>query len=234
MRGFTVWFTGLPCSGKSAIADRVADVLRNNGMKVERLDGDIVRQSLTRDLGFSKEDRDAFEKLGLPPEPFKNVAFYAPPEMEWSNVPLSGERKTGINVYKWSMKDFAKEGLIKFLFAEGDEGTSNLHYLIDRVSDKLKQLAENSPAEALLDEYGREINSLNQVLKMLQEILEERDKDKDRFKEWFGNATQATVYAFLRRFEHAIYYVKSFVHGEETKNINWRDHQLTVIDISDL
>lgn len=58
MRGFTVWFTGLPCSGKSAIADRVADVLRNNGMKVERLDGDIVRQSLTRDLGFSKEDRD--------------------------------------------------------------------------------------------------------------------------------------------------------------------------------
>jgi len=183
---------------------------------------------------FSKEDREAFEKLGLPPEPFKNVAFYAPPEMEWSNVPLSGERKTGINVYKWSMKNFAREGLIKFLFAEGDEGTSNLHYLIDRVSDKLKQLAESSPTEILLDEYGREINSLNQLYKMLQEILEERDKDKERFKEWFGNATQATVFAFLRRFEHAMYYVKSFVHGEETKNINWRDHQLTVIDISDL
>jgi adenylyl-sulfate kinase len=57
-KGVTLWFTGLPCSGKSAVADRVADVLRARGYRVERLDGDIVRQSLTRDLGFSKEDRN--------------------------------------------------------------------------------------------------------------------------------------------------------------------------------
>jgi adenylyl-sulfate kinase len=57
-KGFTLWFTGLPCSGKSAVADRVAETLRGNGLRVERLDGDIVRQDLTRDLGFSKEDRD--------------------------------------------------------------------------------------------------------------------------------------------------------------------------------
>lgn len=57
-RGFTLWFTGLPCSGKSAVADRVAEILRARGLKVERLDGDIVRQSLSRDLGFSKEDRN--------------------------------------------------------------------------------------------------------------------------------------------------------------------------------
>lgn len=57
-KGFTLWFTGLPCSGKSAVADRVAGILKERGLKVERLDGDIVRQSLTRDLGFSKEDRN--------------------------------------------------------------------------------------------------------------------------------------------------------------------------------
>ena len=57
-KGFTVWFTGLPCSGKTTIADRVAEVLRNNGHRVERLDGDTVRQGLTSDLGFTKEDRD--------------------------------------------------------------------------------------------------------------------------------------------------------------------------------
>lgn len=57
-KGFTVWFTGLPCSGKSAVADRVAEILRERGLKVERLDGDIVRQSLTRDLGYSREDRN--------------------------------------------------------------------------------------------------------------------------------------------------------------------------------
>jgi adenylylsulfate kinase len=57
-RGFTAWFTGLPCSGKTTIADGVAEVLRGRDLKVERLDGDIVRKGLTSDLGFSKEDRD--------------------------------------------------------------------------------------------------------------------------------------------------------------------------------
>jgi len=57
-KGFTLWFTGLPCSGKSAVADRVADILRSYNLKVECLDGDIVRKSLCRDLGFSKKDRD--------------------------------------------------------------------------------------------------------------------------------------------------------------------------------
>jgi len=58
MKGVTVWFTGLPCSGKTTIADKLAPILRERGKNVERLDGDIVRKGLTRDLGFSKEDRD--------------------------------------------------------------------------------------------------------------------------------------------------------------------------------
>ncbi len=56
-KGFTLWFTGLSGSGKSALADLIARDLKKRGMKVERLDGDIVRQSLTSDLGFSEEDR---------------------------------------------------------------------------------------------------------------------------------------------------------------------------------
>jgi adenylyl-sulfate kinase len=57
-RGFVLWMTGLSGSGKTTIALILEDELRERGSKVERLDGDIVRESLTRDLGFSKEDRD--------------------------------------------------------------------------------------------------------------------------------------------------------------------------------
>jgi len=57
-KGFTLWFTGLSGSGKTTLARALEPELRRRGLKVERLDGDIVRQSLTRDLGFSKEDRD--------------------------------------------------------------------------------------------------------------------------------------------------------------------------------
>jgi adenylyl-sulfate kinase len=55
--GCVLWFTGLPCSGKTTVGDATAERLRQAGVKVERLDGDIVREDLTSDLGFSKEDR---------------------------------------------------------------------------------------------------------------------------------------------------------------------------------
>lgn len=57
-RGFTLWFTGLSGAGKTTIAQALEQELRRRGLRVERLDGDTVRQGLTRDLGFSKEDRD--------------------------------------------------------------------------------------------------------------------------------------------------------------------------------
>ena len=57
-RGFTLWFTGLPCSGKSTLAELVGKELMRRGRSVEILDGDVVRTNLTKGLGFSKEDRD--------------------------------------------------------------------------------------------------------------------------------------------------------------------------------
>lgn len=56
--GVTVWFTGLSGAGKSTITTALAQLLREEGYKVEVLDGDVVREGLTRDLGFSREDRD--------------------------------------------------------------------------------------------------------------------------------------------------------------------------------
>jgi len=57
--GFVVWLTGLPAAGKSTVARLVATDLESRGLLVDRLDGDVVRERLTRGLGFSKEDRDA-------------------------------------------------------------------------------------------------------------------------------------------------------------------------------
>ena len=57
-RGFVVWMTGLSGAGKTTIALILVEELKRRGLYVERLDGDVVRESLTSDLGFSKEDRD--------------------------------------------------------------------------------------------------------------------------------------------------------------------------------
>ncbi len=57
-QGVTLWFTGLPCSGKSTVSELVLERLRRAAAKVELLDGDTVRQGLSRGLGFSRQDRD--------------------------------------------------------------------------------------------------------------------------------------------------------------------------------
>jgi adenylyl-sulfate kinase len=56
-RGATVWFTGLPSSGKSTIAAVVEERLVASGRPAYRLDGDNLRHGLNGDLGFSPEDR---------------------------------------------------------------------------------------------------------------------------------------------------------------------------------
>ncbi len=57
-KGFTVWFTGLSGSGKSSLANRLAEIIKSRGLPVEIIDGDVIRRSLSKGLGFSKEDRD--------------------------------------------------------------------------------------------------------------------------------------------------------------------------------
>ena len=57
-KGFCLWFTGLSGSGKTTITNVLVKEMRKRGAKLEVLDGDIVRQNLSKGLGFSKEDRD--------------------------------------------------------------------------------------------------------------------------------------------------------------------------------
>ena len=65
MTGLVLWFTGLSGAGKSTIADLVGRELEADGRLVEYLDGDVVREHLSKGLGFSREDRDTnIERIG--------------------------------------------------------------------------------------------------------------------------------------------------------------------------
>ena len=60
--GFVVWLTGLPGSGKTTIARQLEPEVRKLGWPVEILDGDEIRQNLSKGLGFSREDRETHLK----------------------------------------------------------------------------------------------------------------------------------------------------------------------------
>jgi adenylylsulfate kinase len=56
--GFTLWFTGLSGAGKTTISKLIESELRQRRQRLEILDGDVIRENLSKGLGFSKEDRD--------------------------------------------------------------------------------------------------------------------------------------------------------------------------------
>ena len=164
-----------------------------------------------------EEFRPLYEKLGLPAKPFEEVKFFAPPEKRGSLVPATESRKEGINTYLWTVREFAEEELLKFMFAEGDDGVSSIHYVIDKVTERLKELAEltkegqkDNPAwEGRLynfDDYNGlgetlppyEFESLEDILRFLKRLVNNRrrcnsDKTFRKENEEFCNKT-AEVY----------------------------------------
>jgi sulfate adenylyltransferase len=57
-RGFCLWFTGLPSSGKTTVAEIVSILIKERGREFTFLDGDVIRTHISKGLGYSKEDRD--------------------------------------------------------------------------------------------------------------------------------------------------------------------------------
>lgn len=57
-KGLVVWFTGLPCSGKTTLSKEIEKYFQKRNLPIQRLDGDVVRKTISEDLGFSKKDRD--------------------------------------------------------------------------------------------------------------------------------------------------------------------------------
>lgn len=100
-KGVVIWCTGLPCSGKTTLSREIEKYFRSKGLPIQRLDGDVIRTTISEDLGYSKEDRDRHAK---------RMAFVA--QLLANN---------GVNVVAafispyQSMRDFAREKCENFV-----------------------------------------------------------------------------------------------------------------------
>lgn len=100
-KGVTVWFTGLSGAGKTTISRHVKEKLTIENYNVEMLDGDVVRQQLTSDLGFSKQDRQ---------KNIERIAFVAKVLTRNDIIVLA----TFISPYQ-SMRDYCREEIESFV-----------------------------------------------------------------------------------------------------------------------
>ncbi len=126
-KGFTLWFTGLSGAGKTTVAKALENELRARGVKVERLDGDTVRESLTRDLGFSKEDRDkniervTFVAKLLSRNGVGVLASFISPYRE-TRAMVAGETTNFIEVFVHAPLEVCAERDVKGMYAKAFAG----------------------------------------------------------------------------------------------------------------
>ena len=127
-KGFTLWFTGLSGAGKSTISRLLEGHLTERGSKLEILDGDIVRENLSKGLGFSKADRDtnirriAFvaDLLSRNGVPVITAAISPYAEIRQEARELMGDRF--IEVYVKASVDTCAERDVKGLYAKAFAG----------------------------------------------------------------------------------------------------------------
>ena len=177
-----------------------------------------------------------YEQLGLPAGPFESVGLWAPVAARAGGnaIPDTGGRKQGVNAYYWTIREFVREGYLKFLFAEAENERSQIADLVARVESFLDREAEDDPEhDATVVISGRAITDFDQLV---EHINNELDDDSSP---WRGRMAEGTIAAFQRRLESARFRVGHLIWGREAESpqshrIDWDASQVTVIDIHNL
>ena len=192
------------------------------------------------------EDEALYAQLGLPAEPFDSVQFYVPPT-ESARGPImpkvSSRKADEVTPYFWTVRDFCRQRLLRYLFSEGGEDASLLSALTYQVERKLLEAAEDAekdgPGPGVLLPLGEDLSEDDSPLPP----TEIRDfPTLLRAMEMLASSTNhspGTVGAFMRRLYSAedkvAYLIRDPADSDAARHaISWRNKQVTVVSLSGL
>jgi DNA helicase HerA-like ATPase len=180
---------------------------------------------------LNEEARAQYQRLGLPIGAFQSVGLFAPARRR-SEVPMpdTGGRQEGILPYLWTVREFARDRLLRFAFAEAEDARAQVSFVISRVERALERLAaEGNPDDPTIEIDGRRIDRFDELV----DVLDGASLDA------MVNAPVAsgTLDAFRRRLHFAAQHMGHLVKGDPSardRSIRWDNYQVTVIDIHTL
>ena len=203
--------------------------------------------------GLTEQDRATYGTMGLPTAPFADVRLFTSPKPGTEvPSPSTEQRQEGVTPYVWTMRQFAEQRLLPFLFTEGDQETTNLYGLIQHLTGRLEYLASDRNIEhgrhpTALTFQGQTIGNLHDLIAVLEADILGPPEDQEGKKgkkpapssSWFTSFdNQATQMAFLRRLRVAADamagIIRSDVDHPERYVLDFNQHRVTVVDISKL
>jgi DNA helicase HerA-like ATPase len=177
------------------------------------------------------ESRSHYERLGLEPGAFQSVGLYAPARRaDGAPMPDTGGRQEGISPYLWTMREFARDGLLRFAFAESDANRGQLSFVIVRVERALELAARDGASDdPAIEVSGQRVETFTQLVELL---------DGSALDAMVPSAVASgTLDAFRRRVHAAAQHIGHLVRGTPAalgRTIDWQRHQVTVVDIHTL
>jgi DNA helicase HerA-like ATPase len=174
-------------------------------------------------------DAAKYGDLGLPVTPFASVALWAPPQPGDVAIPDTGARTTGVAAYFWTLREFCADRLLRFVFAEADDETSQLSYAVRQVEAYLQANLSPSSNNASIQIDDTRIDSFDTLVKFIS----------DNIQGMTPRLTPQTQEAFLRRLEDAAPVIGNLVRSSAnteaaSHRLDWTQKQVNVIDINRL
>ena len=180
---------------------------------------------------LGEQHRLQYERLGLPAGPFGSVRLFAPTRRRSETpMPDTGSRQLGVKPYLWTIREFARDKLLRFAFAEADDVRAQVSFVITRVERALARAAdEGDESDPGIDIDGTRIASFSELVDFL---------DGGSLQAITGGVMAGgTLDAFRRRLHAAAQHMGHLVRGDPSARgfgISWNDSQVTVIDIHTL
>ena len=183
---------------------------------------------------LDETERARYAKLGLPAGPFDSVAFYAPPRLgDSSAVADVAARPEGVASFFWTIEEFCRDELLRFLFADAEDDRQQYTIVIANVEARLREAMPTGDGAVVID--GIEVRSFGQLVDLISAKVE----DEDERMSWAGRSIgQGTVNAFVRRLHAARRHVERLIRADvahpERHRIDTDGQQVTVVDLHNL
>jgi DNA helicase HerA-like ATPase len=178
---------------------------------------------------------DKYAKLGLPAQPFPDVAVYAPPRAgDPSGTPDVSARLAGVDSFYWTLAEFCSTQLLPYVFADADDERQQYTMVVHAVAAHLAKVAV--PADAAVSIEGTRLSSYGDLVDFLVAAL----SDEESRSSWAGSAVGlGTVNAFARRLIGSKKDLSRLIRGDLPANrphgINTAESaQVTVVDLHNL
>ena len=230
--------------------DLVGEAAANLRVLVFNVKGEDLLHLDRPNSKFTEEAAEMWRSLDVEPGPFPSVGFWAPPRRRSGDVTLpdTGGRMTGIEPFAWTPREFIDEGLLAFLFTDASDIRNQVAFVEERVRAQLRKWAldvagepgavvlrkpdsESKKGQAVTAERGeRVIRSLSDLVSALEEFLEPEEGGEPDYA-WSGRVQAGTISAFMRRLYSASHRLGHLVQAGESRRIDRRRAQVTVVDI---